>query len=449
MTKFLHEMSACADSASIDDWTTFAKLPAADRASRKQALRDPLLPSSGKFDHVFAICGFSTDSERSYVIYYWHETLHEHRLQTVDGSADIENFLKFFLSMSAFAPRTPSFEEILGSITENEPARYIMDRYGNEIDLVWYVHEGKYFTAVVGNSKRASPVIANRARSLAPLESRSPISLLACHFEYFLHRSPLNLIAPLQYLSRLIDKNFHLALAILVAPRYFTPWISGGDIPFAWPWQRCLASDDKTREVVHIRIPTCSLVFDLRRSFLAMELLRDDRVSSYSEFIQAVVKAAKVVIGAWGGYFDKETGDGIVAHFVDDATLGSSGITQGVETRAFCAAREIIESVGQICEEFRSNLIFEIEDLGASVGIHSGTAVWIYSGDRVMAVGDSVVIATRLCSEAPPRSIFISASVFNSLTDFLPKEERERFERRPYRGKEFDRRSELFGYCHT
>ena len=84
--------------------------------------------------------------------------------------------------------------------------------------------------------------------------------------------------------------------------------------------------------------------------------------------------------------------------------------------------------------------------LGASVGLHSGKAVWICEKNLVSAYGESVIMAARLCAEAEIGSIFASNREFQNLASSLPADEIPRFVRHAYRGKEYTERSQLFGY---
>ena len=449
MTKFLHELSRCADVASIHDWAVFLALSAPDRAARLQELRDPLSPTNGRFDHIVSVCGLSTEDNECNVVYFWHEELHQRRRALASIEDGLFYCLQFFTHISSRARGTPRFEDCTHDSVSQVAAKQLMSLYGNHIELHWYVHNGYHFVALVRTTPPASSVFANRARSSAFANQPSSKSLLACHFDYYLHRSPLSTVVPRQYITRLIGHNAELVKKVLVDPRYFTPWARAGAFSFLWPWQMCIVEGLEKPHLDHKSIPTCSLVFDLRRSYLAMELLRQDRASSYAIFISKAVEIAKQKAGYWGGYFDKETGDGIIAHFVNSSLLGEISDSLTAEERAFNAAREIVEEVGKLCESFQENLTFEVEELGASVGIHSGTAAWLYTVDRIIAVGDSVVIATRLCSEAPPRSVFLSVPVFMSLKSKLSADDMKRFSKKRYKGKEYNDRTSLSGYCHS
>lgn len=449
MTKFLHELSRCADVASIYDWEAFWTLSSADQAATVQELRDPLSPTNGKFDRIVAVCGVTTEYDENSIIYFWHETLHQRRAPLTSDNEGLFCCLSFFIKASSQAKDTPRFNECALTIPLQEATKNIKRLYGDSVELHWYVHKEYHFAALVRTDSAPPFVLVNRARSSALVSQPSSKSLLACHFDYYIHRSPLSTVAPRRYITKLMNNNPDLARKILVDPRYFTPWARVETFSFLWPWQMCIIGGQKEHMLDSKSIPTCSLVFDLRRSYLAMELLRQDRASSYATFISRVVETAKQSTGFWGGYFDKETGDGIIAHFVSNSLTGEVSDGLSAEERAFNAALEIVKDVGNLGKDFQENLTFEVEELSASVGIHSGTATWLYTEDSVIAVGDSVVIATRLCAEAPPGSIFLSVPVFTSLKSKLPADVIGRFEKRRYKGKEYNDRTALSGYCHT
>lgn len=231
---------------------------------------------------------------------------------------------------------------------------------------------------------------------------------------------------------------------IALEPKCFNPFEPTPSGWFLWPWQRSLALSADGETVRYSPIETTSLVFDLRKSTMVLEQLRDEDVGLFSGFIKDVVAAAKQAVFDQGGFFDKETGDGIVAHFCDFG-LPEAEI-EPASVRAFGAARTLIAAVHGICDRFQDKLNMGVGGLGASVGLHSGKAVWICEKNLVSAYGESVIMAARLCAEAEIGSIFASNCEFQNLASTLPAEETLRFERHAYRGKEYTERSQLFGY---
>jgi class 3 adenylate cyclase len=94
--------------------------------------------------------------------------------------------------------------------------------------------------------------------------------------------------------------------------------------------------------------------------------------------------------------------------------MGHRGIAKA-SLRAFDAAIDIIRITSRICNKFQDELNFGIGGLGAAIGIHTGESIWIAEENQIRAIGDSVIFASRLCSEAEVRSIFISRSQFGML----------------------------------
>ncbi len=126
-------------------------------------------------------------------------------------------------------------------------------------------------------------------------------------------------------------------LHIFCDPRLFHPNRTVAKSMFLWPWQRCLITTD-AHEVNYQAIPTTSLVLDLRNSTTAMNLL--DTEERYAEFIDEIADKARGVIVKQGGFFDKETGDGIVAHFCNLLPADASKREASSVSRAFEAAQE-------------------------------------------------------------------------------------------------------------
>ncbi len=200
-------------------------------------------------------------------------------------------------------------------------------------------------------------------------------------------------------------------------------------------------------DIVYNPINTTSLVFDLRKSTIALEQLKWDEIGEYSPFINEIVRSAKEIVFKHGGFFDKETGDGIVGHFIEFSSDDDFRLEKPAGRRAFDAAVEIVRTTSKICEDFQSGLKLGVGELGASVGIHTGDAVWISEKNQVRAIGESVILAARLCNEAPARSVFVSNTQFGELAATQGGAEiSSLFEKSPYSGKEVKHGAGLYGF---
>ncbi|MGQ0589138.1 MAG: hypothetical protein ACT4N8_06345 [Sphingosinicella sp.] len=275
--------------------------------------------------------------------------------------------------------------------------------------------------------------------------TRSILEHIALNTDYFRLKSPVWNSVPMAFLFSHVHHKPALVAKVLLEPKCFNPYESEPDGWFLWPWQRSLKGGAERGRVRYAPIDTTSLVFDLRKSTIALEQLRDENVGLFSAFIKEVVGVAKEAVFAQGGFFDNETGDGIVAHFCDFG-LPLDAAIKPASLRAFAAAQELIRAVHRICHQFQELLNMGVGGLGASVGLHSGKAVWICEDNIVSAYGESAIMASRLTAEADIGAIFVSNYEFQNLARCLPAEEVSRFERHPYVGKEFNDRAQLYGY---
>jgi class 3 adenylate cyclase len=451
MTKFLHDLSQGADSATIGDWRRYIEFDQPGRAVKIQEMRDPLFASNRSFGHVIAVCGIDIvdASTAPNIVHFWHEGLNERRVRMNENREKVICCISFFMKLMSHLSVTPQYEDFFKLVDDKSVAQRLNSYYGEgALALAWYLRGNMYVVAlhrkVVGAVKISSDE-GHLGRAVSP---HSVVDLLALHLDYYRYRSPMNLVAPTKFLSTYLQADPHWLNSLLVEPRYFAPWADPGSFNYLWPWQRCLTVKAGTAsDLEHSSIATCSLVFDLRRSFLAMELLSQvDGASRYTTFIRSVLGVAKRQVKLWGGFFDKETGDGIVAHFSDPDHRGCSPSRPSPELRAFQAARGILGEVQVLCTQLQENLNLELDELGGAIGLHSGQATWIYDEDQISAVGDSVILAARLCSEAPPRSIYVSVPVHRSVIKSDVNLDGGVFERKKYQGKEYSDRSTLNGF---
>ncbi|MEI9886316.1 MAG: hypothetical protein WDN08_07395 [Rhizomicrobium sp.] len=167
---------------------------------------------------------------------------------------------------------------------------------------------------------------------------------------------------------------------------------------FAWPWQKCLERHDGV--VRPIEIPTISLIMDLRNSSSAMLLTPD--APKFSVFVDKVVEGAREIITENGGYFDKDTGDGVVGHFEAPVNWEEDATALN---HALRAARGISHVTTRLCGEYQEHLSLRLQGLGCAVGLFAGKAVWLYSWRGVRAIGGSIVNAARICANAKPGEV--------------------------------------------
>ena len=233
---------------------------------------------------------------------------------------------------------------------------------------------------------------------------------------------------------------------MLLHPKCFNPVEPIPSGAFLWPWQRSISIHSANFQIKYKAQQTTSLVFDLRKSTIALEQLPSKEIAEFSPFIKKIVFDAKEAILDYGGFFDKETGDGVVGHFVNfDDPSGSLELNTAVQ-RSFEAALAIVRKTSITCNQFQAKLRFGIENLGASVGLHTGDAVWMTEDNEIRAIGESAIMASRLCDEAPCRSVFLSNSFFNDLKNCVGAERMTKFYKKSYSGKEIKDGAGLYGF---
>lgn len=230
-------------------------------------------------------------------------------------------------------------------------------------------------------------------------------------YDYSALRSRTKRDIPWEAIYDLVRDDERRLHQVFFGPRSFTPVRDKNEkVGFLWPWQRCITlQDDHHGEIGLQTIPTTSVVGDLRFSTAAMSLFSP--AEQYSALLDEITKMSHEVLVGSGAYFDKETGDGFVAHFCrshyESEMDGEAALLQEIE-RAMLASSKIIERADEICRRFRPKLKHGMDGLRMAVGIHHEEAVWICDQKQIRAIGPSVVWAARLCSCAASGEVLIS-----------------------------------------
>lgn len=434
MTRSLTSLPTSAENCMLEDWLAIHALGPDGRMARINEKRDPLANSVFPGIAVECVAGFTIASRAPALVYFWCQGLGPLNYRTLASRHRIYDLMKLAAMLGSVG------------ITDRISMTVLKEEHGSQLSLLFqddstYL-EGKHLHWDVHNE-----IVYVALFSVTDLSgSFSTASIpdcIALHNDYFKTKSPVWNSVPMTYLFSQAGEA-EIVAKLLLEPKCFNPLTDAPSDWFLWPWQRSLRWDSESNTIRYAPIETTSLVFDLRKSTMALEQLRDDEVGLFSGFIKEVVAIAKQSIFEQGGFFDKETGDGIVAHFTDFALPGTE--IPPASVRAFFAAKALIRCVHAKCDAFQSKLRMGVGGLGASVGLHSGKAVWICEKNLVSAYGESVILAARLCGEADLRAAFISNYEFQKLLRLLPPEEVSGFERKSYSGKEYQERSRLFGY---
>lgn len=446
MPPALFEISNGAETASLEEWKEYYRLPLERRVARLQALRDPLRAVNGRYCEVIAVYGFELHSATISLVYFWHHQLLGLRAGRGRNIEGMKSYLVLGMLLNKYAADSPHLSPLL---TLCDSAMTVgRDESLGEFDglsLYWYACRQYRFACLFDPRK-----VTTSSDSVTP--SKSSTSLLECltfNVDYFAYRSPYSMLAPARFMFKHAGSSADALERLLLHPKCFDPQTQLKTSQFSWPWQRCLVHADFPKgHSDYSSIETTSLVTDLRRSTAAMGLLESGREGEFSRFIDQVNKISRRCIVDFGGFYDKETGDGVVAHFCDFEYLSGAESIDSKSQRAFKCANEIVSKVKVICANFQKYLKFEISNLGPSIGIHTGKATWLFDGRQVRAIGESVVVATRLCESAQCDAVFLSGSQYRLLQPLLDAGQSADFVRSRFYSKDGDQRSELIGFMY-
>ncbi len=158
---------------------------------------------------------------------------------------------------------------------------------------------------------------------------------------------------------------------------------------------------DLTGSSIGKKVPITVFFSDIRGFTSFSEKLDPETVV---KALNAVLSSQSEVISSFGGDIDKYVGDEIMATFT-----GRDGPRQAAE----CALA--------IMEAFSSSSEFYGLQLG--IGINTGLAILGRIGSAKRAdytvIGDTVNVASRLCSSAPPGTVYVSQTCARFLPDHM------------------------------
>lgn len=253
-------------------------------------------------------------------------------------------------------------------------------------------------------------------RALSEIDARVALEvqnneIISKIIDYYKLQDSLLKNIPWESIFHEIKENEERTSEFFIKPRYFNPSEKKEGDKFLWPWQRSLEYSGICN-LEHKAIDTVSLVCDLRNSTVSM--LEFDPPESYAEFLDEIVSAARAICLANDGYFDKETGDGMVAHFCGtEAGIGDELTDLSYAAhKSLIAAKQLVISANTIISRYQRKLKIELDGLGLSIGIHLDKSTWMCTGGQIRAIGPSVVRAARLCDDAITNEILISPPIY-------------------------------------
>jgi class 3 adenylate cyclase len=437
MPNSLARLSLGAESSTISDWRAFYSSSQSRRLAVTQSLRDPLRSCTFRTEEIVAVFGYFLEEDGASLVYFWSERLRSLSLHKITGS-DCSLLLQVGAVLGDICRSNPNMHVVRNLCSQ----RSLFERVDtvsrlDGLGIYWVELAEMRFAGLYRSGPVVEGVSAEHSSSAALSEC------LSFHYDYFRLKSPIWHAAPMRYLFRNSSLKIDSLIKLHLQPRYYLPEANRNSSEFRWPWQECITYDFNCCE--YKAIDTTSFVMDLRKSTVAMEQLKGRNLGRYSPFINNIVRTAKSIVFRHGGFFDKETGDGIVAHFVPFESLGRSDI-KPASKRAFDAAVEVIRACSRICAQLQGDLNFGVGGLGAAIGIHTGESIWVAEENQIRAIGESVIFASRLCAEAEVKSVFVSRSQFGIFGKSVEAEVLSKFERREYRGKEVEKSASLYGY---
>lgn len=160
---------------------------------------------------------------------------------------------------------------------------------------------------------------------------------------------------------------------------------------------------------------SCILIVDVRRSTDLMLYARN--ATLFALFIIKLCSDLSNFVKKNHGIFDKFLGDGIIAYF----PKFFSG--EDYVYFALKAANECQKHFRKCYSDYRKHMNLVKADVGLGIGIDCGPTNIVTIGNiEIEIVGDAVVYASRLCSEASPGSTLINQRAYEIASSKYRKE---------------------------
>lgn len=269
--------------------------------------------------------------------------------------------------------------------------------------LSWMSTHCRVVSLVDGNKRIVAclPFEGKVFGTSAELNAGRLLTELALNFSRYLMKNPTALVVPKCFFE--VSNAPDDLLLKFWSPKVYRPGTQCGC--WIWPWQRFSADAHYSSDA----LLTTTLCADIRLSTSAMDRTLDK--VDFAIFIRDAVRVMKDALRENGGFFDKETGDGVVGHFIDGVMSRNGAVS------AYRASCKMVEEVTRICNDFVEKSLSQLLPVGIGVGIHTGEAHWFASGNQVNAIGSSVVDATRICERAQAGEILMSLGAHRNLKE--------------------------------
>src|SRR4029077_12401094 len=376
---------------------------------------------------------------------------------------DRRNRIHFFALLAPHLGRiaeySPSLERVVALINpaEGEPIGEF-GRFRNELQLLAggsflleWAHGREMVMAALLNRSSAVGTDRKATRPVHGFREKFD-NTIGRLYDYYFYRQQLMKHVP-SAIFACDETNIGAIRRVFADPLAFDPREQTPNDAFLWPWQRSIGSrttESGKQEVYYRPIPTTSIVLDIRASTWAMDLSTES--AAFAHFIDLVVEDARRIIVEHDGFFDKETGDGIVGHFCHSTTSqlvkigASSGIRSTVPYVAVKAGIAMVKAIQVHCKRHQKYLVHGLDGLGPAIGIHTGNSVWLAAGKQIRAIGPAVVGSVRLCSCAFASEIVLSNQSFQEFAGSAAPALVAQFQRRTISIKEYNERLGLYGH---
>ncbi|MCI4361537.1 MAG: hypothetical protein L3J91_07505, partial [Thermoplasmata archaeon] len=180
------------------------------------------------------------------------------------------------------------------------------------------------------------------------------------------------------------------------------------------------------------------VVGDLRLSSLVLK--EAVQPALFARFIIGFTEAVRGLANARDGWFDKFTGDGFIAFWIDRAPPSGDR----VRVPQFC--QTVMPAAETLITNLRRNSRNFPLGVGLSLGIDSGPCQLVLVGDSLTVVGGPIVGASRMVAGARARQTLVNIYLGEALEREKGRltEEGIRIERTSVRTKEYPEGQEAF-----
>lgn len=158
---------------------------------------------------------------------------------------------------------------------------------------------------------------------------------------------------------------------------------------------------------------TIVAVGDIRSSqdLMTYAVSADDFIDRMRQFVDQ----ARQIIQETGGYFDKFTGDGFIAHFNKDLPNCREDILSGFSE---CVGRLVEFSQGHFSKWTRTIQKHPGKQVGLAIGGDLGRVEFDKPDQEgIIAIGEPIVWASRMCSEAQAHEVMVNNRLYNFFKD--------------------------------